>query len=85
MIKNSPYQIIDFAQEIARLKKEKNAVILAHYYQEEGIQNIADFLGDSLYLAKMAEKAEADIIIANRTTSDIADVAKKVFTRDLFG
>ena len=63
MIKNSPYQIIDFAQEIARLKKEKNAVILAHYYQEEGIQNIADFLGESLYLAKMAEKAEADIIV----------------------
>ncbi|MDY0989583.1 quinolinate synthase NadA [Flavobacterium sp. CFBP9031] len=50
-------------QEIIRLKKEKNAVILAHYYQDENIQEIADFIGDSLELAKKAQKTDADIIV----------------------
>ena len=54
---------IDYVAEIHRFKKEKNAIILAHYYQEEPIQSIADFLGDSLYLAQQAEKAKADIIV----------------------
>ena len=53
----------DYVAAINRLKKEKNAVILAHYYQEEPIQAIADFLGDSLFLAQQAEKVEADIIV----------------------
>ncbi len=48
---------------IEKLKKEKNAVILAHYYAPEEVQEIADFVGDSFYLAKVAKKSEADIIV----------------------
>lgn len=49
--------------EIARLKKEKNAVIMAHYYQRDEVQEIADYIGDSLALAQMAAKTDADIIV----------------------
>ena len=49
--------------EIARLKKEKNALIMAHYYQRDEIQEIADFIGDSLALARQAAKTDADIIV----------------------
>jgi len=49
--------------EIARLKQERHAVILAHYYQEPDIQDIADVLGDSLALARRAQDAEADVIV----------------------
>jgi quinolinate synthase len=49
-------------EEIARLKKERNAVILAHYYQESEIQDLADHVGDSLGLARAAQKADADVI-----------------------
>jgi len=53
---------LDLDAEIARLKKEKNAVLLAHYYQESDIQDVADFLGDSLQLAQAAAKTKADVI-----------------------
>lgn len=54
---------INLVEEINRLRKEKNAIILAHYYQTGDIQDIADFLGDSLQLARAAEKTNADMIV----------------------
>jgi quinolinate synthase len=54
---------MDLEKEIARLKQELNAVILAHYYQEGDIQDVADFVGDSLALAQQAEKTKADTIV----------------------
>jgi quinolinate synthase len=54
---------IDLFAEIERIKKQKNAIILAHYYQEPDIQDVADFIGDSLGLAQQAEKTNADIIV----------------------
>lgn len=50
-------------EEIARLKREKNALVMAHYYQREEIQEIADFIGDSLALARQAAKTDAYIIV----------------------
>ena len=54
---------VDIVAEIKRMKEEKNAVILAHYYQESAIQEIADFVGDSLALAQWAAKCDADILV----------------------
>ena len=54
---------MDYKKEINRLKKEKNALILAHYYQIDEIQDIADYIGDSLGLAQKAAEADADIIV----------------------
>lgn len=54
---------LDLDAEIKRLKKERNAVLLAHYYQEGEIQDLADFIGDSLQLAREAKKAQADVIV----------------------
>lgn len=54
---------LDLFSEIERLKKLKNAVILAHYYQDPDIQDVADFVGDSLELARAAERSQADLIV----------------------
>lgn len=54
---------LDLFAEIARLKKEMNAVLLAHYYQEGEIQDIADYVGDSLELARKASQTKADVIV----------------------
>lgn len=53
---------LDLEAEITRLKKERNAVLLAHYYQDGEIQDVADFIGDSLQLAQAAAKTQADVI-----------------------
>src|SRR3954464_555456 len=55
--------IPDLDEEIRRLKRERNAVLLAHYYQESEIQDLADFIGDSLQLAQAAQRTQADVIL----------------------
>lgn len=54
---------LDLDDEIRRLKVERNAILLAHYYQESEIQDLADFIGDSLALAQQAKKTQADVIL----------------------
>ena len=54
---------LDIIKKIKKIKKEKNAALLVHYYQDSSIQEIADYLGDSLYLAKVAKNLESDIIV----------------------
>ena len=74
--------------EINRLKKEKNAIIMAHYYQDGEIQDIADFVGDSLALAQWAAKTDADIIMLCGVhfmgeTAKILSPNKKVLVPDM--
>ncbi len=81
-------KIKDIISEIARMKKEKNAIILAHYYQTGDIQDIADFVGDSLALAQKAETNNSDIILFAGVrfmaeTAKILSPAKKVLIPDI--
>lgn len=79
---------IDLVEEINKLRKEKNAIILAHYYQTGDIQDISDFLGDSLQLAKAAMTTEADMIVFcgvhfMAEAAKILNPSKKVVLPDL--
>ena len=79
---------LDLFFQIERLKREKNAIVLAHYYQEADIQDVADYIGDSLGLAQQAEKTTADLIVFAGVhfmaeTAKILNPGKKVVLPDL--
>ena len=78
----------DIIKKIKKIKKEKNAALLVHYYQDSSIQEIADYLGDSLYLAKVAKNLDSDIIVLSGVhfmaeTVKIINPKKKILLPDL--
>ena len=78
----------DIIKKIKKIKKEKNAALLVHYYQDSSIQEIADYLGDSLYLAKAAKNLDSDIIVLSGVhfmaeTVKIINPDKKILLPDL--
>ena len=80
---------LDLFEEIEKLKRAKNAIILAHYYQEPDIQDIADYIGDSLGLAQKARSTQADMIVFAGVhfmaeTAKILNPSKRVVLPDLF-
>lgn len=80
--------MLNYKNEILKLKKQKNALILAHYYQNDSIQEIADFCGDSLSLANIAQKSENQIIVLcgvhfMAETAKILNPKKKILIPDL--
>ena len=79
---------MSIVSDIEKLKKEKNAVILAHYYVDEDVQDVADYIGDSFYLSKVATKVSQDRIIFAGVefmgeSAKILNPKKRVFMPDM--